>query len=700
VSGNPEDSRLGDDPLLDASTLPHGAPRFNRIASGDFRGAFDRGMVEELAEVERIATDPEPPTFANTLEALERSGQRLRHASRIFTVLLSTTSDATLEAIDAEYASKLAAHRDAIALDPRLFARVRSIHDRRASLELEPEQRRLVERIYTGFTRSGALLDDADKAALRLINTELSDLVSTYRRRLLNGTNAAALVVDDASTLEGLTAEDLAAAAAAAKSRGLDGRWVLPLQNTTQQPALASLRRRAMRERLFHASISRNAGGEHDTTALVTRMAQLRAERARLLGFPTHAALVLDDEAASTPGNALALMKRLVAPATARTREEARRLEARMREDNDREAVLEPWDWPFYAEQVRKTDFDIDEAEVRQFFELERVVRDGVFFAATSLYGITFRERPDLPVYHPDVRAFEVLESDGRSIGLVYFDLFARPSKRGGAWMNALSVQSHLLGTTPVVTNVANLAKPSPGNPALLTTAEVNMLFHEFGHALHGLFSNVRYATLAGTAVPRDFVELPSQFNEHWATEPQVFARYARHYRTGEPMPAALKQRIDRARLFNAGYAISEVLAAVFLDFEWHQLAAGDVPADVAAFEAAALASHGLADREVPPRYRTPYFAHIWMLGYAAGYYSYLWSAVLDNDAYYWFREHGGMTRANGQRFRDCVLSRGRTGEAAELYRQFRGRDASIEPLLAERGLTSPNGDLAPPKPD
>jgi peptidyl-dipeptidase Dcp len=358
-----------------------------------------------------------------------------------------------------------------------------------------------------------------------------------------------------------------------------------------------------------------------------------------------------------------------------------------MREEGEPAGVLEPWDWPFYAEQVRKTDYDIDEAEVRQYFELERVLRDGVFFAATSLYGVTFRERPDLPVFHPDIRVFEVVEPDGTSIGLVYFDLFARPSKRGGAWMNALSVQSHLLGTTPVVTNVANLAKPSPGNPALLTATEVTTLFHEFGHALHGLFSNVRYGTLAGTAVPRDFVELPSQFNEHWATEPAVFDRYARHYRTGEPMPAALKERIERARFFNAGFAMSEVLAAVFLDFEWHQLASDTAAPDVAGFEAAAIAKHGLAAREVPPRYRTPYFAHIWMLGYAAGYYSYLWSAVLDNDAYYWFRENGGMTRANGQRFRDFVLSRGRTQEAAELYRQFRGRDASVEPLLAERGL-------------
>lgn len=689
TSLQPHHAAPGDDPVLDVSTLPHGAPRFDRIASGDFRGAFDRAMAEELAEIERIATDPDAPTFGNTLEALERSGLRLRQATRIFAVLLSTTSDATLEAIDTEYASKLAAHRDAIALDPRLFARVRAIHDRRENLAPGAEQRRLIERVYSGFTRSGALLNDADKTTLRSINTELSDLVSTFRRRLLAGNNAAALVVDDQSMLDGLTAEDIAAAAAGAASRGLDGKWVLPLQNTTQQPVLASLRRRAMRKRLFHASISRNAGGENDTTALVTRIARLRAERARLLGFPTHAALVLDDEGASNPDNALALMKRLVAPAAARTREEASRLQARMREADDPTGVLEPWDWPFYAEQVRKTDYDIDEAEVRQYFELERVLRDGVFFAATSLYGIAFRERPDLPVYHPDVRVFEVLEPDGRSIGLVYFDLFARPSKRGGAWMNALSVQSHLLGTTPVVTNVANLAKPSPGNPALLTATEVTTLFHEFGHALHGLFSNVRYATLAGTAVPRDFVELPSQFNEHWATEPAVFERYARHYRTGEPMPAALKERIDRARLFNAGYAISEVLAAVFLDFEWHQLAADGVPDDVAGFESAALERHGMADREVPPRYRTPYFAHIWMLGYAAGYYSYLWSAVLDNDAYYWFRENGGMTRANGQRFRDCVLSRGRTGEAAELYREFRGRDAAIEPLLAERGLTA-----------
>jgi peptidyl-dipeptidase Dcp len=461
---------------------------------------------------------------------------------------------------------------------------------------------------------------------------------------------------------------------------------VLPLQNTTQQPALAYLRHRGMRERLFKASVSRNASGANDTTALLLQMAQLRAERAGLLGFDDHAAYTLDDTMAKTADNALGLLRRMVPATVERTREEASRLEARLRMDVPG-ATLEPWDWQYYAEQVRRADYAVDESDVRQYFELDRVLRDGVFHAATQLYGITFRERTDLPVYHPDVRVFEVSNADGSQVGLVYLDYFARPSKRGGAWMNSLEGQSGLLGTLPVVTNTANFPKPSAGNPALLTLDQVRTMFHEFGHALHGLFSNVRYPSLSGTGVPRDFVEMPSQFNEHWADEPTVFARYARHYRTGEPMPAALKERIDRAARFNGGYALAELLAAAFVDMEWHTLPSTDVPREVDAFEAAALKSHGLAIRAVPPRYSTRYFQHIWTLAYSAGYYSYLWSEVLDADAFAWFKENGGMTRQNGQRLRDMVLSRGGTKDAALLYREFRGRDATPDALLEERGL-------------
>ena len=673
-------------PLLQPSSLPYGVPRFDQIRNDDFRAALDQGMREELADIERIASDTAPPTFVNTMEALERSGGLLRRTQRAFNVLLGAHADDVLQKIDAEYSPKLAAHRDAIDLNPQLFARVKSLHDRRASLGLTPEQLRLLEERYRNVVRAGAALSPADKDAVRANNVARANLVSDLRRRILAEANAAAMVVDDRALLDGLPESDVAAAAAAANTRGLSGKWLLPLQNTTQQPALAYLRNRTMRERLYKASVSRNASGANDTTALVQQMATLRAERARLLGFDDHAAYTLDDTMAKTAENALGLMRRMVPATASRTREEASRLETRLRMDVPG-ATLEPWDWQYYAEQVRRADYAVDESEVRQYFELDRVLRDGVFYAATQMYGITFRERTDIPVYHPDVRVFEVFNADSSRVGLLYLDYFARPSKRGGAWMNSLEAQSGLLDTLPVVTNTANFPKPSAGSPALLTLDQVRTMFHEFGHALHGLFSDVRYPSLSGTGVPRDFVEMPSQFNEHWADEPSVFARYARHYRTGEAMPAALKERIDRAARFNGGYALAEMLAASFLDMDWHMLSATQAAREVDAFENASLKSHGLDIREVPPRYRTRYFQHIWTLAYSAGYYSYLWSEVLDADAYAWFKENGGMTRQNGQRFRDRVLSRGGTEDAAVLYREFRGRDATPDALLEERGL-------------
>ena len=684
VSAQPAPERMN--PLLQPSALPYGVPRFDQIRSDDFRPAFDQGMREELADVDRIAGNAEPPTFANTIEALERSGVVLRRTQRVFTVLLSALSDDVLQKVDAEYSPKLTAHRDAVDLNPQLFARVKSLYDRRASLGLDAEQLRLLEERYRNVVRAGAALSPAGKEAVRANNVTRANAVAELRRRMLAEVNAAAIVVDDRALLDGLPEGDIAAAAAAATARGLTGKWVLPLQNTTQQPALAYLRNRGMRERLFKASVARNASGTNDTTALVLQMVQLRAERAKLLGFDDHAAYTLDDTMAKTAENALGLMRRMVPATAARAREEASRLEARLRMDVPG-GTLEPWDWQYYAEQVRRADYAVDESEVRQYFELDRVVRDGVFYAATQLYGITFRERTDIPVYQPDVRVFEVFNADSSRLGLVYLDYFARPSKRGGAWMNSLEVQSSLVGTLPVVTNTANFPKPSSGNPALLTLDQVRTMFHEFGHALHGLFSNVRYPSLSGTGVSRDFVEMPSQFNEHWADEPSVFARYGRHYRTDEPIPAALKERIDRAARFNSGHALVELLAASFLDMDWHMLPAAQLPREVDAFESSSLKSHGLDIRAVPPRYRTRYFQHIWTLAYSAGYYSYLWSEVLDSDAYAWFKENGGMTRQNGQRFRDKVLSRGGTNDAAVLYREFRGRDATPDALLEERGL-------------
>ena len=684
VSAQPAPERMN--PLLQPSALPYGVPRFDQIRSDDFRPAFDQGMREELADVDRIAGNAEPPTFANTIEALERSGVVLRRTQRVFNVLLSALSDDVLQKVDAEYSPKLTAHRDAVDLNPQLFARVKSLYDRRASLGLDAEQLRLLEERYRNVVRAGAALSPAGKEAVRANNVTRANAVAELRRRMLAEVNAAAIVVDDRALLDGLPEGDIAAAAAAATARGLTGKWVLPLQNTTQQPALAYLRNRGMRERLFKASVARNASGTNDTTALVLQMVQLRAERAKLLGFDDHAAYTLDDTMAKTAENALGLMRRMVPATAARAREEASRLEARLRMDVPG-GTLEPWDWQYYAEQVRRADYAVDESEVRQYFELDRVVRDGVFYAATQLYGITFRERTDIPVYQPDVRVFEVFNADSSRLGLVYLDYFARPSKRGGAWMNSLEVQSSLVGTLPVVTNTANFPKPSSGNPALLTLDQVRTMFHEFGHALHGLFSNVRYPSLSGTGVSRDFVEMPSQFNEHWADEPSVFARYGRHYRTDEPIPAALKERIDRAARFNSGHALVELLAASFLDMDWHMLPAAQLPREVDAFESSSLKSHGLDIRAVPPRYRTRYFQHIWTLAYSAGYYSYLWSEVLDSDAYAWFKENGGMTRQNGQRFRDKVLSRGGTNDAAVLYREFRGRDATPDALLEERGL-------------
>jgi peptidyl-dipeptidase Dcp len=673
-------------PLLQQSPLPYGVPRFDQIRSEDFRAAFDEGMREELADVDCIAGDTAPPTFVNTLEALEQCGALLRRTQRVFHVLLSAHSDEALQKIDAEYSPKLVAHRDAITLNPRLYARVKSLYDRGDSLGLDTEQRQLLEERYRNHVRAGAALSSPEQDTVRANNVARANVVAELRRRILAEVNAAAIVVDERDHLDGLPESDIAAAAAAANARGSAGKWLLPLQNTTQQPALGYLRNRAMRERVFKASVSRNTSGENDTTALVLQMVRLRAERARLLGFSDHAAYTLDDTMAKSAENALGLLRRMVPATVTRTKEEASRLHVRLRMDVP-DATLEPWDWQYYAEQVRRADYALDESEVRQYFELDRVLRDGVFYAATQLYGITFGERHDIPVYHPDVRVFEVFNADGSRLGLLYLDYFARPSKRGGAWMNQLAMQSGLLSMLPVVTNIANFPKPSPGDPALLTSDQVRTMFHEFGHALHGLFSSVRYPSLSGTSVPRDFVELPSQFNEHWADESAVFGRYARHHQTGEPMPASLKEGLDRAAKFNGGYALAEMLAACFLDMDWHMLPATQVPQQVDTFEDSSLKTHGLEIREVPPRYRTRYFQHIWTLAYAAGYYSYLWSEVLDADAYAWFKENGGMTRQNGQRLRDLVLSRGGTKDAAALYREFRGRDATPDALLEERGL-------------
>jgi peptidyl-dipeptidase Dcp len=593
-----------------------------------------------------------------------------------------------MQKIKAEEAPKLAAHQDAIFLNPKLFARIKALYDARDAGGLDPETKFLLERYYRNFVRAGAPRTDADKAALTGFNQEESKLTTQFTDKLLADTNESAVVVDDQAQLDGMSHGDIAAAAEAAKERGLSGKWVLSLQNTTQQPLLASLKNRALRERLFQASALRcNHGGANDTKAIVARLAQLRAQRARLLGFPTYAAYVLDDEMAKTPENAEKLMTDLVPASTAKARDEA----ARMQQLIDAEKggfPLSAADWPLYAERVRKAEYDLDESRVKLYLALERVLHDGVFFAANKLYGITLKERKDLPVYHPDVRVFEVFDADGKPLALYYGDYFARPSKSGGAWQDSFVDQSGLLGTRPVVVTVLNFTKPAAGQAALLSFEDVTALFHEFGHALHAMFANVRYPTLAG--VPRDFVEFPSQINEHWALEPTVLANYAKHHQTGKAMPRALVDKIKKARTFNQGYLTTEYLAAALLDMAWHELQSDAPPQEANAFEPSALQRFHVDMPQVPPRYHTTYFAHIWGGGYSAGYYAYLWSELIDDDAYYWFKENGGMTRANGQRFRDMILSRGGTEDVAAMYRAFRGRDPIVAPLLEERGLTPP----------
>ncbi len=677
----------GSNPFFVESTLPYHAPRFDLIRNEHYQPALEEGMRQQLIEIDAIAKQTTPPTFDNTIVAMEKSGAPLTRAAKVFFGVIGANTNDTLQKVQEIEAPKLAAHNDAIYLSDQLYRRVKSIYDRRASSSFNPEQLALVERYNRDFVRAGANLSEADKVRVRALNQELSKLSTDFSTKLLAGTKAGALVVDRVSDLDGLSADEIETAAQAAKSRGLTGKWVLPLRNTTQQPAQAELKNRAVRQRLFEASTMRTAHGDtNDTRNTIRRMAELRAEKAKLLGFPSWAAYALDNQGAKNPENAIKLLTDLAPAATAKARVEA----ADMQKLIDAQGggfKLQPWDWQYYAEQVRKAKYNLDESQITPYFELNNVLQNGVFFAANRLYGLTFKERHDIPVYHPDVRVFEVFDSNGQPLALFYADYFKRDNKQGGAWMDQFVDQSALTGWKPVIYNVANFTKPAAGQPALLTFDDVTTMFHEFGHGLHGLFSNVAYPTLSGTSVPRDFVEFPSQFNEHWALEPSVFANYAKHYQTGASMPAALVEKIRLSRTFNQGFATTELLEASLLDFAWHTLPAGGTPADADAFEAAALQRYNVAVPEVPPRYHSTYFSHIWDGGYSAGYYAYTWSEVLDDDAYAWFREHGGLTRENGLRFREMILSRGGTQDAATMYRGWRGRDPTVDALLEERGL-------------
>jgi peptidyl-dipeptidase Dcp len=674
-------------PFLTPSPLPYQLPPFAEIRNEHYRPAFDTGMAEQLAEVRAITADAAEPTVENTLFALERSGQVLTRVATVFFSLSSSDSTDFGAALEEELAPLLAAHTDTIRLDPVLYERISTLHARRGELGLDAETEYLLERYHTEYTRAGAGLSETDKSTLRGLNMRLSTLTTRFEKNLLADTNDLAVVIDDVTQLDGLGEGEISAAAEAAKDRGLAGTYVLTLVLPTSHPYLASLTDRSVRERLLTASRARGIrGGEHDNRELVLEITRLRAQRARLLGFASHAAYVTADETAQTP-DAVADMLGRLAPAAARNaRDEQQALQAAVQAAAG-DVELAAWDWAFYTEKVRQARYDVDTSAMRPYFELERVLHDGVFYAATRLYGVTFTERPDLTAWNPEARVFEVADEDGSPVGLYIADFYTRDSKRGGAWMNSLVSQSTLLGTPTIVTNNLNVAKPAAGSPTLLSFDEVTTLFHEFGHALHGLFARVTYPRFAGTNVYRDFVEFPSQVNEMWMLWPEVLANYARHYRTNESMPQELVDRIRASATFNEGFSTSEYLAAALLDQAWHRMGPDDVVTDVAAFEAAALAEVGLDNPLVPTRYASTYFAHTFAGGYDAGYYSYIWSEVLDADTVAWFTENGGLTRANGDRFRARLLGVGGSGDPLAAYRDFRGRDADIQPLLDRRGL-------------
>jgi peptidyl-dipeptidase Dcp len=673
-------------PFYSPSTLPFQAPAFDKIKDEDYQPAIEAGMAEELTEIQTIADNPAAPTFENTLVAMEKTGRLFQRAMAAFGAVSGADTNPLLQKVRNEEAPKLAAHYDAIYLNAKIFARVAAVYKQRDSLKLDAESMRLVEVVYDRFVRSGANLSDADKAELKKLNEEISTLSAAFSTKLLAATKDGAYATTDKSALAGFSDTRIAAAAQAAQSRKQEG-YVLPLQNTTQQPDLASLSVRATREAIFEKSWNRTERGDgNDTRDTISRLAQLRARRAQLLGYPNHAAWKLGDQMAKTPEAALKFMDALVPGATAKAASEGKDIQDVI--DTQKGGfTLRPWDWDFYSEQVRKAKYDLNEAEVKPYFELNNVLENGVFYAATQLYGITFKERKDIPVYHPDIRVFEVSNADGTPLALFYCDYFKRDNKNGGAWMDSLVDQSKLLGTLPVVFNVANLPKPAPGEPALISYTDVTTMFHEFGHALHGMFSNTRYPSLSGTSTAADFVEFPSQFNEHWALYPAVFDHYARHYKTDAPMPAELVVKIRKAVNFNQGYKLTELVAAAELDMQWHTLpaSAGLQPPDT--FEKQALEKTHLLVSTVPPRYRSSYFAHIWGGGYSAGYYAYLWAEMLDDDAYAWFEENGGLTRANGDRFRQMILSRGNTEDLGKMYAAWRGREPSVEPMMKDRGL-------------
>ncbi|MGC6120846.1 peptidyl-dipeptidase Dcp [Enterobacter hormaechei] len=672
-------------PFFEISLLPYQAPRFDAINDSHYRPAFDEAMRLKRADIDAIIAQRAAPDFDNTVLALEKSGAMLSRVSSVFFAMTSAHTNDDLQALDEQFSTELAGLANDIWLNDTLFARVEAVwQDREA---LDAESRRLTEETYQHFVLAGARLNADEKAELKSLNTEAATLTSQFNQRLLAANKAGGLVVDDVRQLDGLSAEEMAAAAHAAAEKGLKERWLIPLLNTTQQPALAALALRETRKKLFSAGWERTQkGDENDTRELIRRLTALRARQAQLLGFDNYASWSIADQMAKTPEAALEFMRGIVPAARGRAALEQADIQKVIDDEQGGFTVL-AWDWAFYAERVRSAKYALDESQIKPYFALNTVLEDGVFWTATQLFGIRFVERFDIPVYHPDVRVWEIFDHTGEGMALFYGDFFARDSKAGGAWMGNFVEQSYEFAARPVIYNVCNYQKPANGQTALISWDDVITLFHEFGHTLHGLFASQRYATLSGTNTPRDFVEFPSQINEHWASHPQVFAHFARHYQTGEPMPDALREKMLNATQFNKGYDMTELLSAALLDMNWHGIQ--EPVEDVEAFEAAALKKEGLDLPAVPPRYRSSYFAHIFGGGYAAGYYAYLWTQMLADDGYQWFVEQGGFTRENGQTFREAILSRGNSTDLAELYRNWRGHDPKIEPMLENRGLSA-----------
>jgi len=687
-------------PLLTESTLPYQMPPFDKIKDEHFQPALEQGIAEEEKEAEAIANQTAKPTFENTIVALEKMGQLIDRARRTFSNFTGANTNPTLQQVEKEMAPKFSAHSDAIHLNGPLFARIETLYNDRGKSGLDAESKWLLERYYKDFVRAGAKLSEADKTKLKALNAELATLQTSFEQDVLKEKNASSIVVDTRAELAGLSDNEIAAAAAAAKTDGKEGKFVIRMLNTSGQPSLASLQNRALREKIMQTSLARNShGGEFDTKEIVSRTAKLRAERAELLGYANHAAYQLEDQTAHDVPTVNKLLADLAPAAVANAKREGADMQAII--DQEKGGFqLAAWDWDFYSEKVRKARYAFDESQLKPYLELNHVITDGVFFAAGKLYGLTFKERKDLPVYLPDVRIWEVSDANGKPLALFIGDYYARPSKRGGAWMNSYVPQSALLGTKPVVANHLNIPKPPAGEPTLLTYDEVRTAFHEFGHALHGMFSNVKYPRFSGTSVPRDFVEYPSQVNEMWATWPEILKNYAKHYKTGAPMPTELLDKMEAAKKFNEGFRTTEYLAATLLDQSWHQLKAEQVPTDTLAFEAEALKKAGVDYPPVPPRYRSTYFSHSFAGGYSAGYYSYIWSEVLDADSVEWFKQHGGLKRENGDHFRETLLSRGGSDDALKLFRNFTGGDPDVAPLLKRRGLdkTAP-AEVPPPAP-